>query len=380
MRNERGAGETAQATHQGRAAQVTQDASRVSPVRQRLPTGRRGASRGLLIGVDIGGTNQTVAAARETGEALSIRRRRLQPGGAAADVLANVLAMIDEALAEAAPSAQDGAAAGGGRSAARRLLRVGVGFGGPVDAERGLVLRSHHVRGWDRFPLKQELERRLGVPVVLDNDANAAALGEALFGAGRGERHVLYVNIGTGIGGGLVLNGALFQGAHGLAGEIGHVTVDPDGPPCDCGKQGCLEAVASGRSVARRAREAAARDPARAARLVALAGGEVQAIDSPHVFAAAREGDGLAQALVRQTGDYVGLALAGAANLLDPSIVIIGGGLAETGDLLFDPVRDAFRRHLLPALPAAPVVPAALGYDAGVIGALALALSGRGEQ
>jgi glucokinase len=340
--------------------------------------GRRGAGRGLLIGVDIGGTNQTVAAARASGEVLSMRRRRLRPGGAAADVLANVLAMIDEALAEAGPSAQGREAAGGGQSPA--LVGVGVGFGGRVDAERGLVLRSHHVPGWDGFPLKDELERRLGVPVVVDNDANAAALGEALFGAGRGQRHVLYVNLGTGIGGGLVLNGALYHGAHGLAGEIGHVTVDPDGPRCDCGKRGCLEAVASGRSIARRAREIAARDPAHATRLIALAGGEVPAIDSRHVFAAAREGDGLAQALVRQTGDSIGLALAGAANLLDPDIIIIGGGLAETGDLLLDPVRAAVRRHLLPALPVPPVVPAALGYDAGVIGALALALGGHRAQ
>ena len=152
------------------------------------------------------------------------------------------------------------------------LAGIGVGFGGPVDQRRGIVVDSHHVAGWTGFPLRDTLANTFGAPVALDNDANAAALGEARFGAGRGHADVLYVNVGTGIGAGLVLGGHLYHGAHGMAGEIGHITVLPDGPPCDCGKRGCLEAIASGRSIGRRARETAAQLPAVAAELIRLAG------------------------------------------------------------------------------------------------------------
>jgi glucokinase len=210
--------------------------------------------------------------------------------------------------------------------------------------------------------------------VVIDNDANAAALGEALFGAGRGERNVLYVNIGTGIGAGVILNGSLYHGNNGVAGEIGHVTVQPGGPPCGCGKRGCLEALASGPSLGRRARDAAVRDRLAAAALLQLAAGEVQGIEGAHVFAAAAAGDPFAKQLVEETAGYLGLAFANAANLLDPGVIVVGGGLADAGEVLFAPLRDAVRQHLLPSAPAPPVVPAALGYNAGIAGALALAL------
>ncbi|MBI3970142.1 MAG: ROK family protein [Chloroflexi bacterium] len=326
------------------------------------------ATAGIVIGVDIGGTNQTVAAARLDGEVITTRRRRLQPNGIAEDVVANVFEMIDEAL-DAAKRAQE-------HLGDERLLRVGVGFGGPVDQKHGCVITSHHVPGWDGYPLRATIEQKLDTQAVLDNDANAAALGEALFGAGRGVKNLLYVNVGTGIGAGIVLNGALYHGEHGVAGEIGHVTVMPGGPPCGCGKLGCLEALASGRSIGRRAREAAIADAAAGAALIELAGGEAAAIEGPHVFAAAAAGDALAQRLIEEPAQYLGLALAGAANLLDPGMIIVGGGLSDSGDLLFVPLRDAVRRHLLPSLPMPAVVPAEYGYNAGIIGALALAFDG----
>jgi glucokinase len=246
-----------------------------------------------------------------------------------------------------------------------------------VDVKDGVVLTSHHVPGWDAYPLRDTLGDRLDAPVVLDNDANAAAFGEARFGAGRGHRHILYVNVGTGIGAGVILGGRLYHGQQGMAGEIGHVTVVLEGGPlCPCGKHGCLEAVASGRAIGRRAREAVAGDPAGGARLRALAGGAAEGIGAPQVFAAAAQGDPLAGRLVEETAGYLGLALGNAANLLDPSIIIVGGGVGEAGDHLFDPLRAAVRRHLLPSIPAPQVVPAALGYDAGIAGALALALDG----
>jgi glucokinase len=348
----------------------------------RLQHNRRLATEGLVAGVDIGGTNQTVALARLDGEVLATRRHRLPPGGTATEVIAAVLAMLDAVL-DAVPRTA-------GRPGAEKLLRIGVGFGGPVDIEAGTVLTSHHVSGWDGFPLRRTLESCRNAATVIDNDANAAALGEAHFGAGRGHRNVLYVNVGTGIGAGLILNGRLFHGQHGLAGEIGHVTVIPDlsevqapraeapppAPLCPCGKRGCLEAVASGRAIGRRAREAAAADPAGAAGLVARAGGEVAHIEGPHVLAAAGAGDPLAVRLVVETAAYLGLALGNAANIVDPSVIVVGGGVGEAGEVLFAPLRAAVGRNLLPSMPPPDVVPAALGYDAGIAGALALALDG----
>ena len=347
----------------------------------RLQHNRRLATEGLVAGVDIGGTNQTVALARLDGEVLATRRHRLPPGGTATEVIAAVLAMLDAVLDAVPPTV--------GRPGAEKLLRIGVGFGGPVDIEAGTVLTSHHVSGWDGFPLRRTLESCRNAATVIDNDANAAALGEAHFGAGRGHRNVLYVNVGTGIGAGLILNGRLFHGQHGMAGEIGHVTVVPDlsgiqipgaaattAPLCPCGKRGCLEAVASGRAIGRRAREAAAADQAAAAGLLARAGGEVAHIEGPHVLAAAGAGDPLAVRLVAETAAYLGLALGNAANIVDPSVIVVGGGVGEAGEVLFAPLRAAVGRNLLPSMPPPAIVPAALGYDAGIAGALALALDG----
>lgn len=317
---------------------------------------------GYVGGADIGGTNQTVAVARTDGQIVALVRRQTPPGGTATDVLGNVLAMADEALAQVGPDA-----------GATRLRAFGVGFGGPVDQQHGVVLTSHHVPGWDGFPLRERLQERLGAPVALDNDANAAALGEALFGAGRGRSPVLYVNVGTGIGGGVVVDGAVLHGAHGMAGEIGHVTVEPGGARCGCGKRGCLEAYASGRSLGRRAREAAVAAPHQAQALIRAAAGDAAGIQGPHVFQAAAAGDGLAQRLLDETAAYLGIALANAANLLDPAVIVLGGGLSEAGDAFLDPVRRALAAHVMPGVPPPALVPAAHGYNGGVIGALALA-------
>jgi glucokinase len=311
--------------------------------------------------VDIGGTNQSVALALAGEAPLLQLRRQTPPGGTALDVLANVVEMLREGIAEAHRFGRGG-----------DLAAIGVGFGGPVDLTHGVVIDSHHVPGWTGFPLRDRLSETFGVPVALDNDANAAALGEAVSGAGRGHAQILYVNIGTGIGGGIVLDGRIYHGRNGLAGEIGHVTVLPGGPRCDCGKRGCLEAVASGRSIGRLARERVRRAGADAVPLLDYAGGDVDTLDSKHVFRAAAEGNALAIGLIDEIAGYLGMALGNAVNLLDPSAIVVGGGVSETGKLLFAPLRRALAAHLLPSLPVPAIVPAALGYDAGVLGALAL--------
>lgn len=318
---------------------------------------QQAAGHGLVAGVDIGGTNQSVAVAGRDGRIVARRRTHTAPGATAPDLVRQLCGALDEAIAEA-----------GGP-----VRRIGIGFGGPVDHEHGQILRSHHVPAWERFPLCDVLSERFGVPTVLDNDANAAALGEARFGAGQGHPNQLYVNVGTGIGAGLVLAGRTYRGAHGLAGELGHVTVVPEGVPCPCGKRGCLEAYASGRAIGRRAREAVAADPDRGALLLRLAG-RAAAVEGPHVVEAARAGDALACRLMDQTAGYLGAALGAAVGLLDPDVIVVGGGVAAAGEVLFGPLRRALARHVLPGMPVPLLLGASLGYDAGVVGAIALAL------
>ena len=317
----------------------------------------------LVAGIDIGGTNQTVAIATPEGDVLTRSRAQRPPGGTAEDLVRSISALLEEALAEAAQA-----------TPGTQLTGIGIGFGGPVDHAQGTILTSHHVAGWSGFPLRQTLTERFGVPVVLDNDANAGALGEARFGVGHDFSDFLYVNIGAGIGGGIIVRNRLLRGAHGLAGEIGHMTVVPGGAPCDCGKRGCLEAYASGRSLGRRARAATSADPTAGAAILALAGGRSDAVDGHHLMQAATAGDRLALTLVRQTAGYLGLALGNAANLLDPAAIILGGGVAGAGDVLLTPLREHLAWHLMPGMPAPAILQAALGYDAGVMGAIALAL------
>ncbi|MCS6861853.1 MAG: ROK family protein, partial [Abditibacteriales bacterium] len=247
------------------------------------------------------------------------------------------------------------------------VVRIGVGFGGPVDYRTGTVLLSHHVAGWENQPLKRILEDAFHRPVVVDNDCNAGALGEWRFGAGRGVDDLIYINIGTGIGGGVIAGGRLVRGVCNGAGEIGHAVIDPHGPVCTCGKRGCLEALCSGPYIALRARE------------------QVKAFGAPtsltatctseEVFAAALNGDALAQQIVQESAHYLAHAIGNAVSLLNPQMVILGGGVSEVGDVLLRPVRERVLHYCLPLYNRhLQIVPAQLGYDAGVRGAVALAI------
>ena len=249
---------------------------------------------------------------------------------------------------------------------------VGVGVPGLVDA--GGVLRfAPNLPGVVDLPLAGPLAEALGVPVVVENDASCAGWGEREAGAGRGRDHVVLVTLGTGIGGGIILGGRLFRGHHGFAGEIGHMVVDPNGPPCVCGQRGCWERFASGSGLGRLAREAA--ESGRAARVVALAGGDPGDVKGEHVTAAAGEGDPEALAVMAAFGWWVALGLANLANAFDPELFVLGGGLVEAGEVLLAPVRAAFDELLDGAdhRPETGIVAAELGEHAGAIGAALLA-------
>lgn len=251
---------------------------------------------------------------------------------------------------------------------------VGVGAAGYVDAGRARVLFAPNL-AWRDLDLRSELEEHIDLPVVIENDANSAAWGEFAFGAGADVDDLLMVTVGTGVGGGLVLNGELYRGAYGVAAEIGHLRVVPDGHLCGCGNRGCLEQYGSGSALVREARTAAAGSSPRAASLLERAGGDPAGITGPLITAAAQEGDEFAVELLATLGRWLGAGIASLVAVLDPAAVVIGGGVSEAGDLLLDPMRTAFAANLSvhDYRPAAEIRTATLGNKAGVIGAADLA-------
>ncbi len=253
-----------------------------------------------------------------------------------------------------------------------RLAAIGVSFGGPVDARRGLVRLSHHVPGWEDVPLAARLAEEFAAPAAVDNDANVAALGEWRYGAGKCADSVLYVTVSTGIGGGWVLGGRIWSGADGMAGEIGHVVVRPGGTPCVCGKRGCVEAEACGPAMARKAAARLQESPDASPILPALAGGRPDAVTGEMVARAAQAGDPLAQGVLMEGAAALGSGLAAAINLLNPAVVVLGGGVTKAGEQWWQRVRAVARAEALPQA-RADIVPAGLGDDAPLWGAAALA-------
>ena len=307
------------------------------------------------IGVDIGGTKIAAGVVAEDGRILDRVRVPTPPDDEPA-TLAALHAVVDE-LRDRDP----------------RVEAIGVGAAGLVERPGGNARWAPH-NTYRRLELRRLLHERTGLPTSVDNDGNAAAWAEARFGAGAVSDDLVLVNVGTGIGGGLVLNGQLYHGEHGFAGELGHLIVDPGGDRCPCGNRGCLEAMASGSTLGRLGREAAAADPG--GRLAALAGGP-DLVTGEVVFAAAAEGDKPALALFERVGHWLGVGIASLVTIFDPDLVVVGGGVAATGDLLLAPARASFERyvHARDHRDLPPVVPARLGADAGLVGAATLALA-----
>lgn len=308
----------------------------------------------LLLALDFGGTKLSAGVVGR-GETTwrGLKRAPSKPGATAADDLALSAALADDLLRADRPAA------------------VGVSFGGPVDAARGVVLLSDHVPGWENYPLKERLEQRFSAPTNVDNDANVGALGEYVYGAGRGCHSLLYVTVSTGVGGGWILDGRVWRGFGGMAGEIGHTVADPNGPECFCGKRGCVERMASGPYLADYARELLAAEPERGG-LLREQVDDVKQLTAQQVAAAAAAGDGLAWKALERAAWALGLGLGNAVNLINPQRVVLGGGVTKSGARYWDMVRRVARATAR-AQATLDIQPAELGDDAPLWGAVALA-------
>ena len=307
-----------------------------------------------VLALDFGGTKVS-ASVTGRGETAwrGLKRAPSKPGATAADDLALIGSLADELLAGDRPAA------------------VGVSFGGPVDASRGVVRLSDHVPGWEDHPLQERLEARYQAPASVDNDANVAALGEYVYGAGRGCQSLLYVTVSTGVGGGWILDGRVWRGFDGMAGEIGHTVVAPNGPECFCGKRGCVERLASGPYLAEYARELLAAEPERG-RLLREQVADPEHLTAQQVAIAAAAGDDLAWQALARAAWALGLGLGNAVNFVNPQRVVLGGGVTKSGERYWDAVRAAARSTARDQA-TVDLVPAELGDDAPLWGAVALA-------
>jgi glucokinase len=309
----------------------------------------------LTCGIDIGGTKIAGAVVDEDGTVLA-EARVVSPATDPSAIEAAVAGLVAQLVAD------------------HPVTAVGVGAAGYIASDRSTVLFAPNI-AWRNEPLGADLGRLVGLPVVVENDGNVAAWGEFRYGAGRDHDDQLMVTVGTGVGGGVIAGGRLLRGAHGVAGEIGHLRLVPDGRLCGCGNHGCLEQYASGSALVRDTREVVLADPTAAADLLARAGGDVEAIDGPLITAAAQDGDAFAAGRLAALGDALGQGIASLAAVLDPGVVVIGGGVSEARDLLLDPIRTAFERELTGRgfRPEAEIRLAAMGNRAGVVGAADLA-------
>lgn len=312
---------------------------------------------GLTIGVDIGGTKIAAGVVDEQGRILKTSKVPTPP--TAEDVIDSIAEAVRDASAE------------------YQVEAVGIGAPGYVDNKRATVLFTPNL-SWRHEALKDKVEQRVDLPVVIENDANAAAWGEYKFGVGTGQEDVVCITIGTGLGGGVITGGRLHRGRFGVAAEFGHIRMVPDGLLCGCGNQGCWEQYASGSALVRYARQRATATPERATALLALGDGTPEGIEGKHISEAARQGDRVAVDSFRELARWAGAGLADLASLFDPGAFIVGGGVSDEGDLVLDPIRKSYKRWLVGSRwrPVAEVLAAQLGGEAGLVGVADLARQG----
>lgn len=309
-----------------------------------------------VIGVDIGGTKSAVVLARTDGTIL--QRRAIKTGIEIEplEALAQLASMSRELLS--LPEAKDS-------------FGVGISCGGPLDTKTGMIFAPPNLPKWKAVPVRAFFENALKLPVRVENDANATALAEWRYGAGRGVQNMVFITIGTGIGGGLILDGRLYRGTNDLAGELGHQTILMNGPLCGCGKRGCLEALASGPAIARLARESMVYG--RAKRALALAGGKPDNITAVHIVEAALEGDPFSTQILEEAGTYMGIGIANLIQFLNPERIILGTIAVHAGDLILNPIRAAVAEYAWKrSADVCKIVAAELGDSAQDLAAVAL--------
>jgi len=315
-----------------------------------------------IIGVDLGGTNIIAGALSVDGKRhLAMQSVPTNAESGAEGVADRIIDVIESVMRDTITET---------KAKKSDFIGVGVGAPGPLDREKGLVVVAPNL-GWKNFPLRDRISDRMKLPVTLDNDANCATVGEWWQGAAQGGTTIIGMTIGTGIGGGLILDGKLFHGASDVAGEIGHTTIDLNGRHCKCGNYGCLEAYASGPAIATRAREVLVREET-ASLLPSLVGGRLDAITAETVYKAAQQGDAVANEIVRDTARYLGAGIANLLNIMNADVVVVAGGVTQAGDALFTPLRAEVRRRAFrPAVDATRIVAGTLPGTAGVVGAVA---------
>ncbi|MEW6189082.1 MAG: ROK family protein [Actinomycetota bacterium] len=309
----------------------------------------------LVIGVDLGATKTAAALVDEQANILNLKRRST-PTESPKILVRNTIELIEEIFDVS-------------KACMENILGIGLGVAGLMDFQRGVVIFSPNLP-LRNLPLREIVHDHFNLPTFLDNDANVAAMGEKFFGAGRGVSNLVCLTIGTGIGGGIIIDDRIYRGAGGSAAEIGHMVIDPKGPPCGCGNRGCLEAFASGTAIARRAREAVDEE----SMIFKLIRGKIDDISAEIVARAAMRGDPLAKGILRDAGEALGVGLSNVINIFNPEMIIIGGGMAEIENLLTTARAEISRRALAPNLKTVKIVGAKLGTNAGVLGAAALVL------
>jgi len=319
----------------------------------------------LAIGVDVGGTKVAAGLVRGDGAILYQTRVPMAATGTAAEGLASVREAIDAVLA-AQPAARSS------------IAGIGIGSPGPLDPEGGVIINPRNIPCWRNFPLVAEVVRAFRVKARLDNDGNAAGLGEALWGAGAGHRNVFYVTLGTGVGTAIVLDKRIHHGRTGNAGEGGHVSIDYRGPQCNCGKRGCIEVYCAGPGIARRARERVSQGAA-GSRIAAQVAGKLEEIRAETVGEAYRQGDAVARELLEETADLLAVWLGNIVDLLEPDVFILGGGVSEMLVDFLERMRQRVPRWTInPRSAEIPIVPARYGTESGIAGAAALILAPQG--
>jgi glucokinase-like ROK family protein len=315
--------------------------------------------RGYVIGIDMGVTHLGLVIADFAARILSETEIPFDISQGPITCLKIVEDQVRDLLAQAGLESSD-------------ILAIGMGVPGPIVAEAGMVSAPPIMPGWHNFPIRNHLEKLWGCPISLNNDAELGALGEWAYGAGRGDQHLAYIKVGSGVGAGLLLDGRIYGGATGCAGEIGHITIQNGGPICSCGNSGCLEALAGGHAIARKAREAV-----RMGKRTQLASiHPTEKITARDVTDAARLGDLVSQQILSEAGVYLGIAVASLVNLINPNVVVVGGGVAHMGDLLLEPIRQIVReRSLQSAAQSVRISAAVLGRRSSSMGAVAQAIN-----